>query len=85
MDSTFVHNVVPRGVSSYMTFLSREVLYQTEKPYATDFPVDDIDGATLTNHIFDTHAIKFHDARTAKELFSLDRNGFCFIKSRTSL
>jgi hypothetical protein len=68
-----------------MTFLSRNDLYRTEKPYATDFPVDDIEGAKMTNHIFDTHPITFLDARAVKVPFSLDRNGFCYIKAKTAL
>ena len=72
-------------VDSYMTFLSRNELYQTEKPYATDFPVDDIEGAEMTNHLFDTHPVTFHDARATKVPFSLDVNGFCFVKAKTSL
>ncbi|GLI79323.1 hypothetical protein PoHVEF18_007653 [Penicillium ochrochloron] len=39
----------------------------------------------MTNHIFDTRPITFHDARAAKEGFTLDQNGFCFIKAGTSL
>lgn len=76
---------VPKDVRSYMTFLSRDSLYKTEKPYATDFPVDEIDDAKMTNHIFDTRPMIFHDARPVKETFSLDQNGFCFIKAKTSL
>lgn len=76
---------VPKDVRSYMTFLSRDGLYQTEKPYATDFPVDEIIDAKMTNHIFDTRAMIFHDARNIKETFSLDLNGFCFIDAKTSL
>lgn len=68
-----------------MTFLKRDELYQSEKPYATDFPVDDIEGARMTNHMFDTHPIIFYDAKMIKEPFALDRNGFCFIKAKTSL
>lgn len=76
---------VPKDVRSYMTFLSRDGLYQTEKPYATDFPVDEIDDAKMTNHIFNTRLITFHDARAAKESFTLNQNGFCFIEAKTSL
>ncbi|KAJ5873523.1 uncharacterized protein N7473_013396 [Penicillium subrubescens] len=68
-----------------MTFLSRDKRYQTEKPYATDFPVDEIDDAKMTNHIFDTRPVIFHDARASKETFTLDQNGFCFIEAKTSL
>lgn len=68
-----------------MTFLARNELYQTEKPYTTDFPVDDIEGAKMTNQLFDTQPVIFHDARVAKEPLTLDQNGFCFIKAKTSL
>lgn len=85
MASTYPQDMVPRDVNSYMTFLSRNELYQTEKTYATDFPVDELKGAKMTNHIFDIHPITFHDARKAKESFALDLNGFCYIKAKTSL
>jgi hypothetical protein len=80
-----VPEIVPKDVRSYMTFLSRDKRYQTEKPYATDFPVDEIDDAKMTNHIFDTRPVIFHDARASKETFTLDQNGFCFIEAKTSL
>lgn len=72
-------------VNSYMTFLSRNSLYKSEKPYTTDFPVDHIEGAEVTNHIFDTRPISFKNARVSKEPLALDRNGFCYIKAKTSL
>jgi hypothetical protein len=74
-----------RDIESHMTFLSKNALYQTEKPYTTDFPVDRIEGAKITNHKYDTQPVIFHDARAAKEPFALDCNGFCYIKARTSL
>lgn len=85
MASTDVQNMVPQDVNSQMVFLSRNELYQTEKPYAADFPVDEIEGAKLSNHMFDTLPVTFHDARGVKQPFSLDRNGFCYIKAKTSL
>lgn len=75
----------PRDVASCMTFLSKDALYQTEKPYTTDFLVDSIEGAEITNHKYDTQPVIFRDARLAKESFALDRNGFCYIKAKTSL
>ncbi len=85
MASTYTQDGVPRDVSSRMTFLSKNELYRVEKPYATDFPVDGIEGAVMTNHTFDIEPIIFHDARFVKEPFVLDRNGFCYIKAETSL
>lgn len=68
-----------------MTFLSRNELYQVEKPYTTDFPVDHIEGAEITNHLFDAQPITFHDARGVMKKFDLDRNGSRYIKAKTSL
>lgn len=77
--------MAPKDVSSYMTFLSRNELYGTEKPYATDFPIYGIEGTKMTNHVFETHPVTFHDARTAADSFALDQNEFCYIKAKTSL
>lgn len=85
MAATYAQTMAPRDVNSHMTFLARNELYQTEKPYTTDFPVDDIEGAKMTNQIFDTQPVLFHDARVAKEPLTLDQNGFCFVKAKTSL
>ncbi|KAH6988112.1 hypothetical protein BKA56DRAFT_630060 [Ilyonectria sp. MPI-CAGE-AT-0026] len=85
MAATYAQTMTPRDVNSHMTFLARNKLYQTEKPYTTDFPVDDIEGAKMTNQIFDTQPVLFHDARVAKEPLTLDQNGFCFAKAKTSL
>lgn len=85
MAATCAQNMAPRDVNSHMTFLARNELYQTEKPYTTDFPVDEIEGAKMTNQIFDTQPVLFHDARVAKEPLTLDQNGFCFVKAKTSL
>lgn len=76
---------ISKDISSYMTFLSRDDLYQAEKPYTTDFPVDHIEGAKITNHIFDVRPVTFHDGRVVKKPFDLDKNGFCFIEAKTSL
>lgn len=73
------------SVESYMTFLARDEIYEKEKPYQAGFLVDDIEGAEMTNHKLDVHPVTFYDARTAEKPFTLDRNGFCYIKGETSL
>ncbi|CAI6089576.1 unnamed protein product [Clonostachys chloroleuca] len=72
-------------VTSTMPFLARNDLYKIEKPYGADFPVDGIKGASITNHIFDTVPINFHDARQLSVPLTLDDNGCCLIKAKTSL
>src|SRR6187402_3540278 len=72
-------------ITSHMTFLSRNELYQKEKPYSADFPVDDIEGAKINNHTYDVLPITLHDARVATQSFTLDREGFCYIKAKTTL
>lgn len=71
-------------VQAHLPFLSREETYKRQKPYGADFPVDDIDGACMTNHVFDVQSIKVHDVRGGNDL-TLERNGSCFIKGSTSL
>lgn len=71
-------------VDSCITFLSRHELYQTEKPYCTDFLVE-TPTARMTNHYFDVRPVKVYDARKNEKSFSLDRNGFFFVKAKTDL
>jgi hypothetical protein len=85
MASNLSQTMVPKDVSSYATFLSRNELYHTAKPYTTDFPVDEIEGAKMTNHVNDIRPVTFHDARVARKIFTLDENGYCYIKAKTSL
>ncbi|VUC30708.1 unnamed protein product [Clonostachys rosea] len=74
-----------RTITSEIPFLARSDLYKTEKPYGADFPVDGIKGASITNHVFDIVPITFHDARQLNVPLSLEPNGCCFIKAKTSL
>jgi hypothetical protein len=75
----------PRDFFAHIPFLSRQSLYQTEKPFGADFPVYHIDGANITNQIFDIHQVKIRDARQAPDQVNLNEHGFCCLKSKTSL
>lgn len=70
---------------SFMPYLARSEVYQMEKPYGADFPVDHIEGAAMTNHVFEIHPVTFRDLRNMKEELNLSTNGACLIKARTSL
>jgi hypothetical protein len=76
--------VIAREVYTHMPYLARDELYNEEKPFGADFPVDHFEGGELAHHIFDNKAITGHDVR-GREPPALDRNGFCFIKAPTSL
>ncbi len=71
-------------VQTSLPYLARDVLYDHEKPFGADFPVDRFDGAQLANHKFDSCQVVIHDVRGSKPP-SLDENGFQFIKASTSL
>ena len=79
-----VTSMGPKDVHTTFPYLARDAIYQKEKPYATDFIPEDRDVA-LTNHVFDFMDLVVRDAQPQRESFSLEENGFCFLKARTSL
>lgn len=57
-------------------FLERELLHQTEKPYAFNFPADTGD-ISPTNMNYKRHdEAKANDMRGFEKSFTIDRNGF---------
>ncbi|KAK1770187.1 hypothetical protein QBC33DRAFT_530329 [Phialemonium atrogriseum] len=85
MADTTVLGPEPQDIETFIPFLSKEDLYKVEKPYGADFPVDNIEGAKITNHIFDIHPVRVHDVRGSPHELDLERNGACFIKAGVSL
>ncbi|MCJ1309173.1 hypothetical protein MMC25_002829 [Agyrium rufum] len=73
-----------RDIETHLPYLSRVNLYETEKPFGADFPVDHFDGAKLSNHVFEQVPITVQDARD-RGPFDLDTNGFCVLQAETSL
>ncbi|KXX77253.1 hypothetical protein MMYC01_204944 [Madurella mycetomatis] len=67
-----------------LPYLVRDPLYKTEKPYAAVFDVSDIPDAKATNHVIDLFEQDVHNARHLPP-FSLQENGFEFIKHQTCL
>ena len=75
----------PKHVHIRLPYLLRDDLYLKEKPYTTDFSVENISGAEATNHRFDYQELFIRDAQGQRKDFTLEKNGFCFLRSRTSL
>ncbi|KAL9064144.1 MAG: hypothetical protein Q9161_009054 [Pseudevernia consocians] len=78
-------HAAPNDVESTISYLARHVLWDTEKPYIADFPLDAFKGAELTNQIIRKHRVTIHDVRGISHAFTLDKNGFCFVKGATCL
>ncbi|KAI1841739.1 hypothetical protein JX266_012107 [Neoarthrinium moseri] len=73
------------GMNVVLPYLARDPLYKTEKPYATDFDVSTIPGAKDTNHKIELVEHTVHDARATSKSFSLEKNGFQFLKGQTCI
>jgi hypothetical protein len=72
-------------LSTQITYIARNPLYETEKPYALAFPVPDtIEGVRSTNHTFDRQQMVIRDARSCPP-HRLDISGFTFVHWPTSL
>ncbi|KUJ22222.1 uncharacterized protein LY89DRAFT_290130 [Mollisia scopiformis] len=67
----------PNTRAVQITHIARDVLYETEKPYAADFSAPEKTG----NHIFEVKDILIKDARPNKDNFRLEKNGFCLLNS----
>ena len=67
-----------------MDYLARDELYSSQKPYSADFSPGITADRPRTNHVFEAVNVDFHDVRDAKDSFSLDVNGFCYVDCTTS-
>lgn len=74
----------PKDLHTTFPYLARDALYQKEKPFTTDF-LPEANHVVLTNHIFDFMDLVVRDARPQRESFSLEKQGFCFLKASTNL
>ncbi|KAF2463448.1 uncharacterized protein BDR25DRAFT_245675 [Lindgomyces ingoldianus] len=69
------------GCHTELQYLARLELYETEKPFLANFKVSN--GARSTNHIFEPKPVFVEDGHG--QPFSLDVNGFAFMKHETNL
>ncbi|KAJ5726211.1 uncharacterized protein N7483_007568 [Penicillium malachiteum] len=75
-------NHFPSEVSAKLNYFSRNPRFEHEKPFVTSFPVDEIEGAAITNHEFDTRLTKVRNIR-GQSLPSLNTHGFTYLTSPT--
>lgn len=73
-----------RDLQVTLPYLARDDQYRTIKPFGADFPVDHLNEAQITNHVFDREPIRVYDLRGGQCL-DLNVNGACWIKEKTSL
>lgn len=71
-------------IKTSLQYLARDDLYRTEKPYSADFEVDTINGARKSNLIFEKQDTQVMPVE-GRGGFSIDTNGFCILKEKTSL
>lgn len=75
-----------KAITTSIPCLAKSLRYATERPYATDFLVDHIDGAQATNHRTTTYETVVRPVSpTMWRISSLDQRGFCFIRAPTSI
>ena len=68
-----------------LKYITRDKLYETEKPFSAEFEVDEEDDrAQRTNYILSDQRVTVH-AIQSSDKFDIDVNGFCVIKASTSL
>ncbi|KAK2601552.1 hypothetical protein QQS21_004870 [Conoideocrella luteorostrata] len=72
-------------IDTYLPYLVRDELYDKEKPYGADFPVDHFKDSKLSNHEFEKFPMVIRDAQPVRHSFNLDTNGFCFLRADTSI
>jgi hypothetical protein len=72
------------AMETTMHYIARSPIFETEKAFDTDFPVDNIEGARGTNHTTDARAVIVHPIQDPT-YWDLDVHGFCVLKEKTHL
>ncbi|GAW14059.1 hypothetical protein ANO14919_034510 [Xylariales sp. No.14919] len=67
-----------------ISYLAQDPIFDSEKPFDTDVPVDHIAHARASNHSNDEREVTIFPV-TDPSTWDLDKHGFCFIKARTDL
>jgi hypothetical protein len=75
----------PRNICTKVPYLGRDELYQKEKPYIADFSVEHVPNAKSSNHLFEYQDHTIIDAQPLRSTLTFRRNGFCFLRAKTSL
>ena len=64
-------------------YLKRDQLYNKIKPFSASFRVENVTEEQSSNHMFEYKPMTVHDLRGNEGGFTLDTNGFCFMKTPT--
>lgn len=67
-----------------ISYLAQDAIFDKEKPFDTDVPVDHIAGARASNHQSDERTVTVYPIINPGE-WDLEKHGFCFIKAKTRL
>lgn len=67
-----------------MAYLAQSTIFETEKAFDTDFPVDHIPSARKTNHENDIRTINIYEVKDPKQ-WDLNVHGFCILQAETHL
>ncbi|KAK2595622.1 hypothetical protein QQS21_006669 [Conoideocrella luteorostrata] len=71
-------------MDTYIRYISRSPVFEVEKAFTTDFPVDHVKGARQTNQEEDVRPVRINTIDSPGK-WKLDEHGFCFIKAETRL
>jgi hypothetical protein len=74
-----------KNIRTQVPYLRRDSLYGKEKPYVADFSVDHVPNAKSSNQLFEFQEHTIIDAQPLRSTLALHRNGFCFLREKTSL
>lgn len=69
-------------MDTHIRYVARSSIFETEKAFTTDFPVDHVEGARRTNQEEDHRPVTINCIENPNE-WKLDEHGFCFIKAET--
>jgi hypothetical protein len=75
-------------IPASLEFLQWQESYEHQKPYEVFLPQASFENSAKkiprSNLVFETQTVQVHDASGQEELFSLDKQGFQFVKCPTS-
>ncbi|KAH0556663.1 hypothetical protein GP486_005535 [Trichoglossum hirsutum] len=71
-------------METHVRYLARSPIFETEKAFSTDYPVDHVEGARRTNHEVDDRPVTV-SAIEDPSYWKLDVHGFCILHAETHL
>lgn len=71
-------------METIISYLARDAIFEKEKAFDTDFPVDYLEGVRATNHTSDERTVLINEIKEPDK-WDLNVHGFCVVKAETSL